>query len=75
MSRRAAPVPATALYETPVGVVRALVPGLVPLSFGWDREPLGMARLGSPLRTADGRVLGRALDLPRLAPVAPHPFT
>lgn len=26
MSRRAAPVPATALYETPVGVVRALVP-------------------------------------------------
>ena len=63
--------PATA----PFHVVRALVPGLVPLSFGWDREPLGMARLGSPLRTADGRVLGRALDLPRLAPVAPHPFT
>jgi thiazole/oxazole-forming peptide maturase SagD family component len=58
----------------PFGVVRALVPGLVPISFGYDREPLGMARLAEPKRTLDGRVLGKRLDLGRAGPLVPHPF-
>ena len=62
--------PATA----PFAVVRLLVPGLVPMTFGWDGEPLGMARLGAPVDTADGRRLGRRLDLEALGPLLPHPF-
>ena len=58
----------------PFHVVRVLVPGLVPLSFGWDREPLGMPRLAHPVSLADGRVLGRELDLEHAGPVPPHPL-
>lgn len=58
----------------PFHVARALVPGLVPISFGWDREALGMPRLAQPARTVDGRTLGRALDLAGGPPILPHPF-
>ena len=58
----------------PFQVVRALVPGLVPISFGWDHEPLGLPRLAAPVRTRDGRALGRQLDLREAGPVLPHPF-
>ena len=65
-------------YDAPVvrpfRVVRAIVPGLVPVSFGWDQEPLGLARLAAPVRTRDGRELGRRLDLREAGPVLPHPF-
>jgi thiazole/oxazole-forming peptide maturase SagD family component len=64
----------TSPRTSPFHVVRALVPGLVPLSFGWDREPLGMTRLAEPKRTADGRSLGDALDLERAEPIISHPF-
>jgi thiazole/oxazole-forming peptide maturase SagD family component len=58
----------------PFHVARALVPGIVPLSFGWDREPLGVARLAEPKRTLDGRSLGADVDLAEGAPILPHPF-
>ncbi len=75
---RVAGEPLTVLLTSPAtrpfDVVRALVPGLVPLSFGWDREPLGMPRLAGPVTLGNGRVLGRELDLEHRAPIAPHPF-
>lgn len=58
----------------PFHVIRALVPGAIPLSFGYDREPLGMPGLGRPRTTLDGRTLGRPADIESAAPVAPHPF-
>jgi ribosomal protein S12 methylthiotransferase accessory factor len=58
----------------PFVVARALVPGLVPISFGWDREPLGMPRLARPVRLGDGRTIGKALHLNRIGPIMPHPF-
>lgn len=58
----------------PFHVVRAFVPGLVPLVFGYDREPLGMPRLAAPIRTRDGRTLGSTLDLRDAGPILPHPF-
>jgi thiazole/oxazole-forming peptide maturase SagD family component len=58
----------------PFCVVRALVPGLVPISFGWDQEPLGMPLLAEPRTTADGRRLGADLDLSTAGPLMPHPF-
>jgi thiazole/oxazole-forming peptide maturase SagD family component len=64
----------TSPRTSPFHVVRALVPGLVPMSFGWDREPLGMPRLAEPKLTADGRRLGAHLDLAESAPILPHPF-
>jgi ribosomal protein S12 methylthiotransferase accessory factor len=59
----------------PFRVVRAIVPGLIPISFGWDREPLGMSRLAEPKTTADGVALGRRLDLAAAEPILPHPFS
>jgi thiazole/oxazole-forming peptide maturase SagD family component len=64
----------TSPRTAPFHVVRALVPGLVPMSFGWDREPLGLPRLAEPKVTADGRRLGEHLDLPNSGPILPHPF-
>ena len=58
----------------PFLVVRALVPGLVPISFGYDREPLGLPRLGDPITTRDGRTIGHHLDLSATGPILPHPF-
>ena len=58
----------------PFHVVRVLVPGMIPISFGYDREPLGMPRLGEPKATHDGRTVGRSIDLERAGPIEPHPF-
>jgi hypothetical protein len=58
----------------PFHVARALVPGLVPISFGYDREALGMERLARPARTLDGRTLGAALPALGDRPILPHPF-
>jgi len=62
--------PATA----PFHVARVLVPNLIPISFGFDREPLGMPRLAEPKRVHDGRTLGKRLDLLEAGPLDPHPF-
>lgn len=62
--------PATA----PFRVFRALVPGMIPISFGYDREPLGMERLAEPKTAPDGRALGSSLDLRQAGPIMPHPF-
>jgi thiazole/oxazole-forming peptide maturase SagD family component len=59
----------------PFHVVRTIVPGLIPISFGWDHEPLGVPRLAEPKTTADGRVLGRSLELADTGPILPHPFS
>ena len=59
----------------PFRVVRAIVPGLIPISFGWDHEPLGMPRLAEPKATVDGVALGRRLDLTEVGPILPHPFS
>jgi ribosomal protein S12 methylthiotransferase accessory factor len=58
----------------PFRVMRAIMPGLIPISFGWDQEPLGMSRLAEPKTTADGATLGRHLDLAQAEPIIPHPF-
>jgi len=57
----------------PFAVVRALAPGLLPLTFGFEHEPIGMLRARSGIRTRDGRLLGGA---PRSAggDILPHPF-
>ena len=52
----------------PLHAARAFVPGLIPISFGWDREPLGMPLLAEPRTTADGRRLGSDLDLAAAGP-------
>jgi len=58
----------------PLRVVRGIVPELVPMSFGWDLEPMGMARLRSPKARRDGRLLGRWLAPSDGRPILPHPF-
>ena len=58
----------------PFRVVRALVPGLVPISFGYDREPLGLPRVARPITTRAGRTIGDHLDLSSAGPILPHPF-
>jgi thiazole/oxazole-forming peptide maturase SagD family component len=58
----------------PFRVIRALVPGLVPISFGYDREPLGLPRLARPITTRVGRTIGDHLDLSSAGPILPHPF-
>jgi hypothetical protein len=58
----------------PLHAARALVMGLIPISFGWDREPLGMPLLATPRTTVDGRRLGSELDLTATGPLTPHPF-
>jgi ribosomal protein S12 methylthiotransferase accessory factor len=64
----------TVPHVRPFRVVRALAPGLVPISFGYDREPLGLPRLAQPITTRDGATLGRTLDLSTIGPIVPHPF-
>lgn len=57
----------------PFVVARALVPGLVPITFGHDQEPLGLPRLGEPLRPLDGRRLA-GFRSPDDGVMIPHPF-
>ena len=58
----------------PFHVVRAIVPGLIQISFGYDHEPLGMSRLAEPKHLSSGRTVGKAFDLTRFGPILPHPF-
>lgn len=58
----------------PFRVVRAVVPGMVPISFGFDREPLGVPRLAEPQTALDGRLLGDRLELEDAGPLIPHAF-
>jgi hypothetical protein len=64
----------TSPRTTPFHVVRAFAPGLVPLTFGFDNEPLGLAALGRPRPRFDGAPVGRSLDLSHLRMAVPHPF-
>ncbi len=58
----------------PYAVVRALAPGLIPLTFGWGQEPLGLPRVGNGTRTD----VGHRADGPPHTTAAidrvPHPF-
>jgi len=49
----------------PLSIVRVIVPGLVPVSFGYGTEPLGMPRL----ECFGGRARPRYRK-----PLFPHPF-
>ena len=64
----------TSPTSAPFHVARVLIPGFVPLSFGWDNEPLGLPRLAAPLVTLMGERVGARLDLAHAGPVAPHPL-
>jgi ribosomal protein S12 methylthiotransferase accessory factor len=57
----------------PFRVVRALAPGLLPLTFGWATEPTGLNRARRPGTTRDGRRVGREID-PDAECTIPHPF-
>ena len=62
---------ATIVFEFPsqlvrtVTVVRVLVPGLVPITFGYDSDPTGVTGFAEPYRT-------RRFDFSE--PLFPHPF-
>jgi ribosomal protein S12 methylthiotransferase accessory factor len=58
----------------PFHVVRAVTPGLVPLTFGWDSEPLGLESLTRPRARHDGSMVGVAIDLSEEPARDPHPF-
>jgi ribosomal protein S12 methylthiotransferase accessory factor len=59
--------------SAPFRVVRALAPGLLPLTFGWGTEPTGMNRALRGGTTRDGRRVGREID-PDAECTIPHPF-
>ena len=54
--------------------VRALAPGLLPLTFGWGREPAGLPRARSPLTLRSGRTLGASSAATHAGAMVPHPF-
>lgn len=58
----------------PFRVVRALAPGLLPMTFGWGTEPTGMLRARTPRTLTDGRRIGNSVIDPPLADRLPHPF-
>ena len=60
--------------SSPYVVVRALAPGLVPIAFGWDREPLGLQAVSRPRRTVCGRIVGTVRNGGDTAARLPHPF-
>jgi thiazole/oxazole-forming peptide maturase SagD family component len=55
-------------------VIRALVPDMIPITFGYDREPLGMPRAARALALLDGRTVGRARRFGAPPLPQPHPF-
>jgi ribosomal protein S12 methylthiotransferase accessory factor len=59
--------------SAPFRVVRALAPGMLPLTFGWATEPTGMSRALCAGTTRDGRQVGRKID-PSTECTIPHPF-
>lgn len=64
----------TVPQSRPFQVVRAIAPGLTPLTFGRDGEPLGLPCLANPRRRQDGAPIGSWLDLGAAGPLDPHPF-
>jgi ribosomal protein S12 methylthiotransferase accessory factor len=50
--------------RTAFEVVKVLVPGLVPMSFGWNNEPLGMRRIRDVLRACGLRGSARLNRFP-----------
>jgi ribosomal protein S12 methylthiotransferase accessory factor len=59
------------IEQTPFQVVKAVIPGLVPIAFGWGLEPLGLPRLRKVPTVCGLRRTELALDqLNRF----PHPF-
>lgn len=60
--------------SAPFSVVRALAPGLLPLTFGSGNEPAGLDRARRPVARRDGREIGRRLAFDSLAGNLPHPF-
>jgi ribosomal protein S12 methylthiotransferase accessory factor len=59
----------------PFTVIRALAPGLVPLTFGYDREPFGLPRLAQPRFSRAGQQFGALIDLEQFEIILPHPFS
>jgi hypothetical protein len=49
----------------PLHVWRCIIPGMIPMSFGFDREPLGLSAAIAMLQTS-----GRTTEVP----LHPHPF-
>jgi hypothetical protein len=47
---------------------------LVPLTFGWDSEPLGLPILGRPRQRHDGATIGAVIDLADAPAHDLHPF-
>jgi thiazole/oxazole-forming peptide maturase SagD family component len=60
--------------SAPFRVVRALVPGLLPLTFGYGNEPAGLLRARSRLRTTDNRTVGHDFSTGQTSARVPHPF-
>lgn len=50
-------------------IVRSIIPGLVPISFGAGLEPLGVPRLYEQVKVREGRILHYS-DIPKF----PHPY-
>ncbi|MFA4929702.1 MAG: YcaO-like family protein, partial [Patulibacter sp.] len=60
--------------SAPFSVVRALAPGLLPLTFGWGNEPTGLPRAHEPVTDRAGRAIGQRLAYGVSAGRLPHPF-
>jgi ribosomal protein S12 methylthiotransferase accessory factor len=58
----------------PYAVVRALAPGLVPLTFGWGQEPLGLPRVRAETWTKVGHRADGAPHVTAAIDRVPHPF-
>lgn len=54
----------------PLHIIRSVVPGLIPISFGYRQEPCGMERVYTLAWEKEGRALNYA-EMPKF----PHPFT
>lgn len=60
--------------SAPYAVVRALAPGLVPLTFGFGAEPDAMPRVREGVATRDGHIHGHAPRTGDPNRRLPHPF-
>lgn len=60
--------------SSPFTVIQAAAPGLLPLTFGFGNEPLGLALAGSPRLSTSGELVGSTLNTADLTFPIPHPF-
>jgi ribosomal protein S12 methylthiotransferase accessory factor len=58
----------------PYAVVRALAPGLAPLTFGWGQEPVGLPRVRDETWTHVGHRVDRPPHTTATIDRVPHPF-